>query len=162
VPYQWSDGPESGQTSLTLRPYRSLPVKGFVTVIGGLTVMLFLPLLALLGTALLWGILPFILIVIGGTWWAFSRNYRDATLTEVLTLRRDRIDLVRRAPDGSEQHWTANPYWVAVSLYPTKGPVPNYLTLKGQGREVELGSFLTEAERQSLADDLRERLAALR
>ncbi len=40
--------------------------------------------------------------------------------------------------------------------------MPHYLTLKGEGREVELGAFLTEDERLRLADDLRERLARLR
>lgn len=162
MPYEWTNRAEPEQACLTLRPYRSLPPKGFVLFIGATALLLLLPLLMLVGTALLWGILPFIVLVVSGTWWAFRRNYHDATLTEVLTLSRDRIEVVRRAPDGSEQHWSANPYWVAVTLYPTKGPVPNYLTLKGQGREVELGVFLSEQERRTLADELHERLAALR
>ena len=160
MPYQWTGSDD--KATLTLRPYRSLPVTGFVMFIGGTALMLLLPLLALLGTALLWGILPFILIVVGGTWWAFARNYRDATLTEVLTLSHERIDLLRRAPNGTEMRWQANPYWVSVNLYPTKGPVPHYLTLKGDGREVELGAFLTEDERRHLAEELQKRLAQLR
>ena len=86
----------------------------------------------------------------------------DGTLAEVLTLSPDRADLLRRAPDGAEKHWQANPYWVAVTLYPAKGPVPNYLTLKGEGREVELGAFLTPEERARLAGEVQERLSRLR
>ena len=157
MPYRWTETETSA--SLTLWPYRSLPVKGFVLVIAALACALLAPLLALLGTALLWGILPFMLIVLGGIWWAFSASYRAATLTEVLTFEADRITLLRRAPDGSEKHWEANPYWVAVRLYPAGGPVPDYLTLKGGGREVELGTFLSQQERRRLVEELRERLA---
>lgn len=162
MPYAWTETGTEGEARLTLWPYRSLPVKGFVTFIAITATMLLVPLLALLGTVLLWGILPFILIAVGGVWWAFHRNYRDGTLTEVLTLSPARVDLLRRAPDGTEKRWQANPYWVAVTLYPAKGPVPNYLTLKGDGREVELGAFLTPEERARLAAEVQERLARLR
>ncbi len=162
MPYQWTDQTEDGAASVTLWPYRSLSAKGFVLFIGITACLLLIPLLALLGTSLLWGILPFVVAAVGGVWWAFSRNYRDAALTETLTLTRDRIAILRRAPDGREQGWQANPYWVSVNLYPSKGPVADYLTLKGDGREVELGAFLTPEERRQLADDLRDRLARLR
>ena len=42
------------------------------------------------------------------------------------------------------------------------GPIPHYITLKGAGREVELGAFLSEEERVALHDDLRKRLGELR
>lgn len=162
MPYEWTETDDEGAARLTLWPYRSLPVKGFVLFIAATAAMLLVPLLALIGTVLLWGILPFILIAVGSIWWAIRRNYRDATLTETLTLGRDRIALVRRAPDGREQHWQANPYWVSVRLYPREGPVPDYLTLKGDGREVELGAFLTGEERRALAAEIERRLHALR
>ena len=38
------------------------------------------------------------------------------------------------------------------------GPVPAYLTMRGNGRIVELGAFLTADERQHLHDELRARL----
>lgn len=49
-----------------------------------------------------------------------------------------------------------------LTLHATGGPVPQYLTLKGEGREVELGAFLTEAERKLLAAEITERLRKLR
>ena len=36
------------------------------------------------------------------------------------------------------------------------GPVPNYLTLKAKGREVELGAFLSEEERITFGNELSE------
>lgn len=49
-----------------------------------------------------------------------------------------------------------------VRLTPAGGPVPDYLTLKGRDREVELGAFLTPEERKELAGELRAALADLR
>jgi hypothetical protein len=49
-----------------------------------------------------------------------------------------------------------------LQLYPTQGPVPQYLTLRGNGREVELGAFLSEEERVALRDEVHSRLNALR
>ena len=40
--------------------------------------------------------------------------------------------------------------------------MPNYVTLKGQGREVEIGAFLSEDERLSLRDELAVAFARLR
>lgn len=162
MPYQWTETSPDGAARLELWPYRSLPVRGFVLFIAATSAMLLVPLLAVLGTALLWGILPFVVLTVSGVWWAIRRNYRDAALTEILTLRRDSIALVRRAPDGTEQRWNANPYWTSVNLYPTEGPVPGYLTLKGDGREVELGAFLTEEERLHLLGELQRALERLR
>ena len=39
-------------------------------------------------------------------------------------------------------------------MHETDGPVPHYVTLKGMGREVEIGAFLSEEERITLYDDL--------
>ena len=161
MPYEWSQSGQAPQ-ELHLWPYRSLPRRGFVWFIGGTAAMISIPLFAVLGTAILWGLLPFIALAVAGIWWALSRSYRDGELMEVLSLSSDRISLVRRAPDGSEQRWEANPYWVVVRLYPAGAKVPNYLTLKGEGREVELGAFLSEDERRALADELQERLAQVR
>lgn len=161
MPYEWlpTDGSER---RLRLWPYRSLSARGFVWFVGGTALLISVPLLAVLGTLILWGLLPFIAAAVAGIWWALARSWRDGELTEVLTLAPDRMTLVRRSPDGAEQRWEANPYWVAVLLYPTGGKVPQYLTLKGEGREVELGAFLSEAERIALAGELRQALAALR
>lgn len=162
MPYEWTDTSPDGTARLDLWPHRSLPARGFVLFIAATALMMLLPLLVLLGTRHLWVILPFALIPVAGVWWAVRRNNRDAALTEVLVIGPESISLVRRTPDGSEQHWQANPYWTTIQLYPAGGPVPAYLTLKGDGREVELGAFLSEGERRRLADDLRHRLTELR
>jgi uncharacterized membrane protein len=103
-------------------------------------------------------LLPFLLAAIAGVWLALEKSYRDALITEELTLTEDLVTLLRLGPKGKRQEWQANPHWVKVRLYPTSGPVPEYLTLRGNGREVELGAFLTPEERLALRNELQEKL----
>lgn len=162
MPYEWLPPTPDSQARLHLWPYRSLPRRGFVLFIGATCALIAVPMLAVLGSPVLWGILPFFVVAVWGMWFALSRSYRDAEIVEDLTLDRDSLALTRHGPRGARQDWQANPYWVTVHLHPTGGPVPNYLTLKGNGREVELGAFLSEEERMVLRDELQTRLAALR
>ena len=147
---------------LHLWPYRSLPRKGFVVFIGATVAMLALPLIAMLGSPVLWGVLPFMALVVAGVWLGLSRSYRDGEVIEDLTLWQDKITLKREGPRGRRQEWDANPHWVRVEIHPKGGPVPNYLTLRGGARTVELGAFLSEPERLELQGELQRALATLR
>ncbi|MCT8330525.1 DUF2244 domain-containing protein [Albidovulum sediminis] len=164
MPYEWTRSEASADhpSELRLWPYRSLGPRGFAAFIGATATMLAVPLFAVLGTAVLWGLLPFVVAAVAGMWWALRRSWRDARLTEVLTLGEDRISIRRDEPDGTRRSWDANPYWTSVHLKPAGGPVAQYLTLSGGGREVELGAFLAPEERVALADDLKDRLRRLR
>jgi len=116
------------------------------------------PLIAVLGTVALWGLLPFVLIAVGGMWLAIELNYRQRRILEVLTLSDTEAHLVRHNPKGPPQEWSCNRYWTQIELHSKDGPVPNYVTLKGSGREVEIGAFLSEDERLALFDELSTRL----
>jgi uncharacterized membrane protein len=161
MPYHWLP-PTDGTQRLQLWPYRSLPRRGFVGVIGATALLLGVPLIGLLGSPVLWALLPFLLAVIAAIWWALERSYRDGEIVEELTIAPGLVTLVRHGPRGRRQDWQANPHWVQVTLHPTGGPVPDYLTLKGEGRAVELGAFLTEAERRRLAAEITAALRPLR
>jgi uncharacterized membrane protein len=161
MPYEWlpSDG---GEDRLHLWPHRSLDQRGFVWFVGLTAALIAVPLLGILGSPVAWALLPFLLTAIWAIWFALRKNGRDRDIVEDLRLGRERITLVRHGPNGLRQDWEANPYWLRVSLHETGGPVPNYLTLKGEGREVELGAFLSEEERVALRAELQSRLHALR
>ena len=163
MPYEWIDPPPGGpKAELHLWPYRSLPKKGFVTFFGITFTLVAIPLLAVLGSPLLWGILPFIAVVLGGAWWGLQRSYNDGAILEELRLWEDRITLDRHNPRGPHQFWEANPHWVRINDYPKEGPVEHYLTLQGGPREVEIGAFLTVEERLALQTELLDRLRAVR
>lgn len=161
MPHEWL--PPSGDSRrLHLWPYRSLPRRGMVWFLGGTALCIALPLLGLIGTPVLWGLLPFLLATIAAIWWALEKSFRDAEIVEEMEFTPTLVTLVRHGPRGMRQDWQDNPHWVRLTLHATGGPVPQYLTMKGEGREVELGAFLTEAERRRLAAEITEVLRPLR
>lgn len=171
MPHQWTsklqEAPEKSGASLPYRqrrdvlqlwPHSSLTAPGFVWFIAITAVALCLPLIPLLGTFALWGLLPFLLLALFGVWYGIRRNQRDMMLHEILVLDDEQITLTRHNPRHSDQHWQANPYWVELRLHPSKGPVENYITLRGSDREVELGAFLSPEERVEVYRELDEKL----
>lgn len=152
MPYHWTDQTE--QKTLTLWPHQSLTGQGFSWFIGSTAFMLLLPLLAVLGSPVVWVLMAFFLAAIWGVWRAIMANRRNMSLHEKLTLGGERVHLAHVPNRGPVLEWEANPHWVSVNLR-NDGPVKSYLTLRGGGREVELGSFLTPEERAGLYDELR-------
>jgi uncharacterized membrane protein len=147
---------------LVLWPHRSLDPRGFVWFISLTAVLLAVPLVPLLGTPVLWGLLPFLLGALAMVWFALRRSWQDRTIHEILTMGRSRIHLARHEPHRPARTWQANPHWVSVHLHAKGGPVDNYVTLRGGGREVEIGAFLSEDERLELWQQLQTALTRLR
>ena len=135
-------------------PYSSLKPKGFVFFLGSTFVLISLPLFNVLGTTVFWGLLPFLLLAFMGVWFALRRSLNDRQILEQLTLSHEEIALIRQNPKGEHKRWVCSPYWAKLKIYETEGPVANYITLTGNGREVELGAFLIEDERKKLYEEL--------
>ncbi len=146
---------------LTLWPNRSLTPNGSSWLMGLLGLGLALPLVGLAGTRAAWGMLPFLLVAFVGLYLAIRRSWRDGGLCEELRLWPDLITVVRRDPGGRERRWHANPFWVRLKLH-EDGKVEKYLTLQGNGREIELGAFLSPWERETLHAELKAALGRLR
>ena len=153
MPYQWSPDTEPTR-SLTLWPHQSMTQAGFVWFISITAVMLLLPLLAVLGSPVVWVLMIFFIAALAGVWRAVMVNKAQRTMHEALTLTSDKVRLEHVPHKGEPKDWEANPFWVTVNLR-RDGPVENYLTLQGNGREVEIGAFLTPEERAALYDELR-------
>lgn len=147
--------------SVTLWPNRSLPWRGFVIVMALAGAGMSLPLVATLGTPVALALAPHLLLALGLLWWFIRRNYRDGELAEELSLWPDLMAVERREPRGRVRRWRANPYWVRLKLDPDGRP-ENYLTLKGEGREIELGAFLSPEERADLAEEIEAALRKIR
>ena len=155
MPYRWEKpNTETNRAELHLWPHQSLSAHGFSLFILSFFLLALIPFFGLIGTTLLWGLLPFMLAAVAGIWFAIMRNSRDRRILEVLTLGPERMHLIRHNPRGPAQDWESNTYWVKLALHEHGGPVPFYVTLQGGGREVEIGAFLSEDERKALYDDL--------
>ncbi|TVP71433.1 MAG: DUF2244 domain-containing protein [Rhodobacteraceae bacterium] len=154
---------DGAEYRLSLTPNLSMGPVGFARVILISAGFLALPLIGVLGTPVLWGLLPFAGLALWALWYALMRNSRERmALREDLRLTRERIEITRTNPRAPTQQWDANPYWVRLCLTEKGALVENYLTLEGSGRTVELGSFLSPEERATLYDDLSRALRHLR
>jgi uncharacterized membrane protein len=105
-----------------------------------------------------WGLSPFLLAAFLGVWYALRRSLNDRQILEQLTLSREEVALIRQDPTGERKRWVCSPYWAKLKIYKTEGPVANYITLTGNGREVELGAYLSEDERKTLYGELKQLL----
>ena len=143
---------------MRLWPHQSLPPKGFAAFVLATFTMILIPTFTLLGTVLLWGMLPFVLLAVGGIYYALHANHRARQIEEVLVLDDQTARLTHRTARGEVKEWACNRYWTTVTKYEKDGPVPQYVTLRGEGREVEIGAFLSEEERIELYDDLQRSL----
>ena len=138
---------------ITLWPYRSLSKEGFAATIALVAFAFLIPLLAFLGTFMLWGILPFAILALGGLWVAIQRSYKTAETRETIRLWPDLIAVYRENPLSEDQFWHAHPAFVKLHLHKDH-EIEDYLTVTGGHREIELGSFLPPNERRDLRDDL--------
>jgi uncharacterized membrane protein len=158
MPYKWTSPPHSTPQTLRLWPHNSLPARGMAAFVLTTFTLISIPVLPLLGSPLLWVMLPFTLTAAWGMYWALHRNYLGRQINEELVLDDTTAHLIRTNPKGDVQEWVCDRYWTRVTKYEDDGPVPHYITLRGKGREVEIGAFLSEEERIALYDDLQRAL----
>lgn len=157
MPYRWiAYEDELSETRVVeLWPHNSLPKNGFAAFIIITFVLTLFPLIALSGTILFWGLLPFMMLALWTIWVALKQSYKNNEIFERLSFDCKMLELIRMSSSGNNKSWTCEGYWSRVNLYASEGPVPFYVTLKGNGREVEIGAFLSEGERKSLYNELR-------
>ena len=162
MPYIINNDIERGKvTTVEIWPYNSLKPKGFVFFLGATFALISLPLFNVLGTKVFWGLFPFLFVTLIGIWFALKKSLSDRQILEQLTLYKDQLVLIRQDPNGEQKKWVCSPYWAKLKMYDKEGPVSNYITLTGNGREVELGSFLAEDERKELFHELNRLLKKL-
>lgn len=149
----WAERSDLPVYRVVLWPHRSLSPRArrwvMVLVALGLTA----PVVPYIATPIFWGLLPFEGAAFFALWLSFRRNDADARLSEMLSIWPDEIRVERHEPSGRVLRWRADPYWVRVLIH-VGGRPENYLTLKGGGREIELGAFLSPEERTRLAGDV--------
>ena len=150
MPYKWSEAKTDDTRDLTLWVHQSLSPRGMAMFVFLTFALILLPLFGLLGTTLLWALLPFLMIAVGAIWFALNRSCLDQSTREILTISPELTKLTRTNPRKQILQWECNTHWVGVNVHMTSGPVPHYVTLQGNGREVEIGAFLSEEERKAL------------
>ena len=136
--------------NLNLWPNRSLSRKDFSITIFYTAVGMTIPIVPFLGNITFFAILPFSITTLLLLVFLVNMNYKSAELREKIIIQSNLITVKRFEPNGTVKTWKANPYWTKINLYKQSEKVENYLTLSGQGREIEIGSFLAPSERLEL------------
>ena len=149
----WRDRRDRPVWHARIWPNRPLGRRGRRWALGVAACGLALPLLPVSGTPVFWGLMPFLLAALALLWLGFRRSDYDGRLVEEVSVWRDEIRVERREPGGRVRRWCADPFHVRVALHP-EGKVENYVTLRGGGRQIELGAFLSPEERVALAAEL--------
>ena len=144
------DHPSAGDASWVLKPTRSMTwpqAKRFVAAvavasfgIGFFFLMRGLPL-----------VLPFSGLEVVAVLVAFWVVLREGEKTEVVTVSDDSL-IIERGRREIESRIELNRFWVTVDLQSSRYRYhPSKLLIVSKGETVELGRFLTDAERESFA-----------
>jgi uncharacterized membrane protein len=101
-----------------------------------------------------WPVLPFAGLEMAFLGWALWMSMARRHYRETITVTDADVSVELRDRQHSVQHVFPR-HWAQVKLRrPASRLHPSRLTIESHGRECELGSFLTEAERRGLARQL--------
>jgi len=145
----------AGDRVLELLPHRSLTPKTarvFIALVAAPTFAI-----ALLFTAQgFWPVLPFAGLEIGLLIWAVRASMRSGLERETITVSQDSV-IIRRWDRRGLQSTVFPRHWARVTLHaPLAALHPSRLVVESRGRACEVGRFLTEDERRSLAVRLKQ------
>jgi uncharacterized membrane protein len=137
-----------------LHPHRSLGRRGFLILMGLLSLWLFSMGLRfyILGA---WPIMGFMGLDVLAVYIAFKVNYRRARVLETVQLTDERLTVCRILPNGTSREWHFQPSWVRVRM-DDPPQIESPLLLTSHGRSLQIGAFLTPEERLEVAEALKD------
>jgi uncharacterized membrane protein len=101
-----------------------------------------------------WPVLPFAGLEVLALGAAFYITLHRSGVQEVVHVG-DELVTVDKGRDVPQEHWECPRVWAQVRLEPSPHRLhPSRLAILFQGRRVEIGGFLNEAERCALAEEL--------
>ena len=105
-----------------------------------------------------WPVLPFAGAELALLWFCFYKNATTGLVTEVIDIDHTTV-AVQRESRSEQRQWKFKRAWIQVKLQPAAARLhPSQLLLRSHGKTVYLGAFLTEDERQNVAEELRNAL----
>jgi uncharacterized membrane protein len=140
---------------MELRPRCSLTpatARVFIATVGGTTFAV----AAFFTLRGFWPVLPFAGLEVGLLAWATSVSMRNRRQLETIYIEADRIT-IRHIGEKGEAVSVFPRHWARVTLHaPPTALHPSRLLLESHGRAREVGRFLTEDERRTLAARLKQ------
>jgi uncharacterized membrane protein len=143
-----------------LRPYRSLPPRGFGIVMAVLAGASFVVSLGFILHGA-WPVTGFCGLDVGLVYLAFRVSYRRARKVEHVRLTASDLTVERIGVRGERRRWRFEPVWARL-VFEEVDENENRLSLASHGQRLSLGAFLSPAERRTLYRDLADALARWR
>ena len=134
-----------------LTPYRSLGRTGFnvtMGIVGGASLVSSLAFIAH-GA---WPIVGFFGLDVLLLWLAFRASYRSAKATEEVSVSRTDLAIRQTSPRGHVRESHYNPSWARFLVRRHSEIGVTHMSVSGEGRATEIGSFLNPDDRESFAD----------
>jgi uncharacterized membrane protein len=142
-----------------LTPHRSLSRKGFLLIMGGIAGLNLIggTVFWLLGA---WPVVGFMGLDVLLIWWAFRANFAAARRAERIEVTDQELILERLLPGRPPLESRFVRGWVRVELEEDRErELIGRLYLNARHKRTEIGSFLSPAERKTLAGALKQALA---
>ena len=142
-----------------IRPNRSLSWAQMKLVYAGLASLC---MLVAIGFTLMgyWLVLPFagaeVLLLAAG----FYLCAQDGRETEVIRIKDDRI-AIEKGREETRTVWEVDRSWARIELLaPAIAWYPSRLVIRSHGKQLQLGAFLTDGERERLARELKRAISS--
>ena len=155
----WDNTGEPTFLKMRLVPNRSLDSYGTKVVFAVIACGFLLPIIPFIGSP----IGTTLTIFSGLTFYLFltllQKNFQQGNTFEEVLILKSKIIVVHKEKNKEQKTWECNPYWTRVNVDFNNPKLKNYLTLTGNGRHIELGTFLSPDERIELKNKIQNALA---
>ena len=135
-----------------LRPHRSLGPRGFLILMAFLAAVSFTAGCVFLSMGA-WPVFGFFGLDVLLVYIAFRLNYRSGRLYETVEVTPAELSITRVHPSGRTERFVCNPYWARIRLARGHDGRTD-LRLHLRGKEMSFGRFLTDDEREDVAQAL--------
>lgn len=139
--------------SLTLTPNCSLTPRTAWTFFGSLFIVTFV-IAGMATTQGFWPVLPFAGLEMALLGWAMHRSLQRRHHRQTITVTEDSVE-VEEVDFERRERVVFQRYWARVKMRAAASPLhPSQLLIESHGRRCEVGRFLNEQERRSVAQRL--------
>lgn len=144
---------------ITLAPNCSLTPRAAWGFCASLCIVTF-AIAAMVAARGFWPVLPFAGLEMGLLGWAMHTSLQRRHHRQTITVTDESVEIEDVHPDRSERVMFQR-YWARVKMRAAESPLhPSQLTIESHGRRCEIGRFLNEQERRSLAKRLQRMIDA--
>lgn len=133
-----------------LTPHRSMSPRGVRIVCAILASLVLIPgfIFYFIGA---WPVVGFMGLDVAALYWALTWSLRDGRRYEQVTLWTDRLEIKQVAPNGDEHQEQFKPLFVRLIIERDFDEHTVGIRIRGEGRELIVGSFLNPPDKASFA-----------